>query len=104
MTLDDIIDRLIEARRSSGRSQRDVARAIGVDPGTLSDWENRTADPGSRNLDAWTNALGQRLYVADRSDYEIGWHDGVDAITGPLNKGIAAIAAALAAGPNGNSK
>lgn len=56
-------ERLAAARRELGFTQREMAEQLGVDPGTLRDWEAGQHQPTEKSL----NLIG-RLFGVDVSD------------------------------------
>jgi transcriptional regulator with XRE-family HTH domain len=50
-------ERLVSARRELGLTQRKMAARLGVDPGTLRDWEAGSHRPTQRSRNLITNAL-----------------------------------------------
>jgi len=50
-------ERLVAARRELGLTQRRMAEQLGVDPGTLRDWEAGRHHPTGRSLNLITRAL-----------------------------------------------
>ncbi|WP_226780445.1 helix-turn-helix domain-containing protein [Oceaniglobus trochenteri] len=54
-------DRLADARQALGMSQEDLARRVGVKPGTLAKWENDLSEPRANRLNILSGLLNVSL-------------------------------------------
>jgi transcriptional regulator with XRE-family HTH domain len=61
MTLEELIQKLIQTRKDLGLSQREVAKRAGLRQSMISEWETGTHEPKFRSLQAWAQALGLQL-------------------------------------------
>lgn len=57
----DFIPRLIDARRSYGMTQGDVAEAIGLAPRTVTSWERGYRHPSADHAQQWAAVVGLTL-------------------------------------------
>lgn len=56
--METINDRIRTSRDKKGWNQSDLARAIGVTPQTVQQWENGKTSPRNKKIDALAQALG----------------------------------------------
>lgn len=62
-------ERLTQARKAKGWSQQQLAAAVGVRQGTVSDWESDTSEPRYSDLVKLEAAIGGPLRPERPSDY-----------------------------------
>lgn len=58
--------RLRQARLDAGLTQAHVADHVRVSHNTICNWERGKAEPSLAHLDAWADALGQRVALGRR--------------------------------------
>lgn len=66
MSLDPIVQQLVDARRRSGRSQRDVAAFAGISQNTLSEIESGKYLPRLATLRRWAAVLDLEPVLLDK--------------------------------------
>lgn len=58
---DEMIQALIEARRASGMTQKELSELTGIAQGDISKLENGNANPSLRTLQRLADGMGMRL-------------------------------------------
>lgn len=74
MTIDEIVEVLVDRRREFGLTQRQVGQAAGIGQTMFCNFEKRMGDPSMRKLMGWADAPGVEI-VAVRIDgfvWEVG--------------------------------
>lgn len=61
----DVIDELVETRRKSGQTQKDLAKTIGITREALAYFETRQKKPSYATLCRWCYCLGVRLTIVN---------------------------------------
>lgn len=98
LDLNATMDSLVALRKSSGRSQADVAREMGVKQPTVSQFETESSDPKLSTIQRYARAVGARLRLelelpvssadsscapsAPRTVYVTGWYPTPGSIWG----------------------
>ena len=69
--MNTIADRIKELRERSDKTQADLAKIIGVSPGTISNYENGAREPSIRIINALVECFGVSAdYIMGKTDDE----------------------------------